>query len=296
MNEISCRRKLAGMKSFRRQRGEGRAGTRTRTETKEEVREASEQGSASLLPPLLYGNPSSSSELLGSSINQRLYEIPAGAKGQRRKLAAVFSPPFMLAAGLIAKCTISLISTLKQTRRQVGEELLACSSILWHWMLFFRGGGGGGGVVRLLACFYFFFLSLPPLPSPPQVWEERVEAATSGPAVRASVLLRVCMQTHRFQGHLAPPTAPHKRVCTCRGTFLTTPDLLLLPGSHPPFFSSSVFLSSLTLLALHLCFYFCGSVFWTVRSRAHAHAPPPDQPAHMMLTGHEGQNVGSFVL
>lgn len=62
-----------------------------------------------------YGNPSSSSELLGSSINQRLYEIPAGAKGQRRKLAAVFSSPFMLAVGLIAKCAISLISTLKQT-------------------------------------------------------------------------------------------------------------------------------------------------------------------------------------
>lgn len=93
-------------------------------------------------PSFSYGNPSSSTELLGSSINQRLYEIPAGAKGQRRKLAAVFSSPFMLAAGLIAKCAISLISTLKQTPRQAGEELFACSYILWHRILFQEGGGG----------------------------------------------------------------------------------------------------------------------------------------------------------
>lgn len=98
-------------------------------------------------PSLSYGNPSSSSELLGSSINQRLYEIPAGAKGQRRKLAAVFSSPFMLAAGLIAKCAISLISTLKQTPRQAGEELFARSYILWHRILFFEGGGGVAAVV-----------------------------------------------------------------------------------------------------------------------------------------------------
>lgn len=93
-------------------------------------------------PSFSYGNPSSSTELLGSSINQRLYEIPAGAKGQRRKLAAVFSSPFMLAAGLIAKCAISLISTLKQTPRQAGEELFARSYILWHRILFQEGGGG----------------------------------------------------------------------------------------------------------------------------------------------------------
>lgn len=92
-------------------------------------------------PLFSLSNPSSSSELLGSSINQRLYEIPAGAKGQRRKLAAVFSSPFMLAAGLIAKCTISLISTLKQTPRQAGEELFACTYILWHRILFWSGGG-----------------------------------------------------------------------------------------------------------------------------------------------------------
>lgn len=100
-------------------------------------------GSAAIFSPLpppfpsfSYGNPSSSSGLLGSSINQRLYEIPAGAKGQRRKLAAVFSSPFMLATGLIAKCAISLISTLKQTPRQAGEELFARSYILWHRILF----------------------------------------------------------------------------------------------------------------------------------------------------------------
>lgn len=93
-------------------------------------------------PSFSYGNPSSSTELLGSPINQRLYEIPAGAKGQRRKLAAVFSSPFMLAAGLIAKCAISLISTLKQTPRQAGEELFARSYILWHRILFQEGGGG----------------------------------------------------------------------------------------------------------------------------------------------------------
>ncbi len=80
-------------------------------------------------PSFSYGNPCSSSELLGSSINQRLYEIPVGAKGQRRKLAAVFFSPFMLAVGLIAKCAISLISTLKQTPRQAGEELFARSYI-----------------------------------------------------------------------------------------------------------------------------------------------------------------------
>lgn len=76
-----------------------------------------------------------------------------GAKGQRRKLAAVFSSPFMLAVGLIAKCAISLISTLKQTPRQAGEELFARSYILWHQSLFRQGGGvvgawvswGGGG-------------------------------------------------------------------------------------------------------------------------------------------------------
>lgn len=102
-------------------------------------------------PSFSYGNPSSSSELLGSSINQRLYEIPAGAKGQRRKLAAVFSSPFMLAVGLIAKCAISLISTLKQTPRQAGEELCARSYILWHRILFWEEEEGerweeeGGG-------------------------------------------------------------------------------------------------------------------------------------------------------
>lgn len=93
-------------------------------------------------PSFSYGNPSSSSEPLDSSINQHLYEIPVGAKGQRRKLAAVFSFAFMLAAGLIAKCTISLISTLKQTLRQAGEELFAHSYILWHWILFCERGGG----------------------------------------------------------------------------------------------------------------------------------------------------------
>ena len=96
------------------------------------------------LSPFSYGNPSSSSELLGSSINQRLYEIPAGAKGQRRKLAAVLSSPFMLAARLITKCTISLISTLKQSPRQAGEELFAHSYILWHRILFWGGGRGSG--------------------------------------------------------------------------------------------------------------------------------------------------------
>lgn len=118
----------------------------------DEVRYCESSGSASFsspppLPTFSYGNPSSSSELLGSSINQRLYEIPAGAKGQRRKLAAVFSSPFMLAAGLIAKCAISLISTLKQTPRQAGEELFARSCILWHRILFWEGGGRGGVVV-----------------------------------------------------------------------------------------------------------------------------------------------------
>lgn len=102
-------------------------------------------------PSFSYGNPSSSSALLGSSINQRLYEIPAGAKGQRRKLAAVFSSPFMLATGLIAKCAISLISTLKQTPRQAGEELFA---LLLHFMApyFILRGGGGGVVVALRSC------------------------------------------------------------------------------------------------------------------------------------------------
>lgn len=113
-----------------------------------ELRYCESWGSASFFlslpsfPSFSYGNPSSSSELLGSSINQRLYEIPAGAKGQRRKLAAVFSSPFMLAAGLIAKCAISLISTLKQTPRQAGEELFARSYILWHRILFWGEGGG----------------------------------------------------------------------------------------------------------------------------------------------------------
>lgn len=128
-----------------RWRGEGRTtwkGQRKEQKDKmDEVRYCQSSGSASFsspppLPPFSYGNPSSSSELLGSSINQRLYEIPAGAKGQRRKLAAVFSSPFMLAAGLIAKCAISLISTLKQTPRQAGEELFARSYILWHQILF----------------------------------------------------------------------------------------------------------------------------------------------------------------
>lgn len=118
-------------------------------------------------PSFSYGNPSSSSELLGSSINQRLYEIPAGAKGQRRKLAAVFSSPFMLAAGLIAKCAISLISTLKQTPRQAGEELFARSYILWHRILFWEGGGvvgvGGGSSCFLSALsFYTRFLCFHP--------------------------------------------------------------------------------------------------------------------------------------
>lgn len=42
----------------------------------------------------------------------------------------------MLAGGLITKCRISLISTLKQT-------LFARSYILWHRVLFWDWGGGG---------------------------------------------------------------------------------------------------------------------------------------------------------
>lgn len=75
----------------------------------------------------------------------------------------------MLAAGLIAKCAISLISTLKQTPRQAGEELFARSYILWHRILFWeRGGGvvgGWGGEGGSYPCFLspfslctFFFL------------------------------------------------------------------------------------------------------------------------------------------
>lgn len=110
---------------------------------------------------LLRYNPTSSSELLGSSINQCLYKIPAGAKGQRRKLAAVFSSPFMLAAGLIAKCAISLVSTLKQTPRQAGEELLPHSYILWHWIFFWRGCAGERETcIYLELCLVFFCLFL----------------------------------------------------------------------------------------------------------------------------------------
>lgn len=69
---------------------------------KRETSELKGSASYSLLPPPLlplYGNPCSSTELLGSSINQGLYEIPAGAKGQRRKLAAVFFPSFYVSRG-----------------------------------------------------------------------------------------------------------------------------------------------------------------------------------------------------
>lgn len=167
-----------------------------------ELRYCESWGSASFFlslpssPSFSYGNPSSSSELLGSSINQRLYEIPAGAKGQRRKLAAVFSSPFMLAAGLIAKCAISLISTLKQTPRQAGEELFARSYILWHRILFWGEGGGGGGWVvggrvvvvvvwgeDLFSCFSVTplllhpFSLLPPIPSSSGVGGQTVEHA-----------------------------------------------------------------------------------------------------------------------
>lgn len=69
-------------------------------------------------------------------------------------------------------------------------------------------------VVRVLVCCYSFFLS--PLHLA-QVWEGK--GWSRYVCARASLLLKVCMPAHRFQGHLAPPAAPHKRVHVCPGLF-----------------------------------------------------------------------------
>lgn len=97
-------------------------------------------------PSFPYGNPCSSTELLGSSINQDLYEIPAGAKGQRRKLAAVFFLSFYVSRGANRQVRHQPHFHFK-TNSPTGRGGAVC--LLLHFMthnsIGWRGGGMGWG-------------------------------------------------------------------------------------------------------------------------------------------------------
>lgn len=97
-------------------------------------------------PSFPYGNPCSSTELLGSSINQGLYEIPAGAKGQRRKLAAVFFLSFYVSRGANRQVRHQPHFHFK-TNSPTGRGGAVC--LLLHFMthnsIGWRGGGVGWG-------------------------------------------------------------------------------------------------------------------------------------------------------
>lgn len=94
-------------------------------------------------PSFPYGNPCSSTELLGSSINQGLYEIPAGAKGQRRKLAAVFFLSFYVSHGANRQVRHQPHFHFK-TNSPTGRGRAVC--LLLHFMTHNPTGWWGGGV------------------------------------------------------------------------------------------------------------------------------------------------------